>query len=60
MLDYMAGNESFSEMAGFTTLNFNLTGERDAQRVQAARVSPSHMISRAPAPCSVMTMLPSR
>src|SRR5919205_1857632 len=41
MLDYMAGNESFSEMAGFTELNFNLTGEREATRVQAARVSPS-------------------
>ncbi len=40
-LDYLAGNESFSEMAVYSTLNLNLTGERHAQRVQAARVSPS-------------------
>jgi putative ABC transport system permease protein len=40
-LDYMAGNESFSEMAAYTTLNFNLTGQGAAQRVQAARVSPN-------------------
>src|SRR4051812_3267515 len=40
-LDYMAGNESFSEMAAYTTLNFNLTGQGEARRVQAARVSPS-------------------
>ncbi|HJQ22476.1 MAG TPA: ABC transporter permease [Blastocatellia bacterium] len=40
-LDYMAGNESFSEMAAYTTLDFNLTGQGEARRVQAARVSPS-------------------
>src|SRR3954451_6610517 len=40
-LDYMAGNEGFSEMAAYTTLNFNLTGQGEARRVQAARVSPS-------------------
>src|SRR5436853_5486394 len=39
--DYIAGNESFSEMASYTTLNLNLTGEHEAQRVQAASVSPS-------------------
>jgi predicted permease len=39
--DYIAGNESFSELASYTTLNLNLTGEHEAQRVQAASVSPS-------------------
>ncbi len=41
MLDYVAGNESFAEMAGYVEVNFNLTGEREAERVQAARVSPT-------------------
>jgi putative ABC transport system permease protein len=40
-LDYIAGNESFSEMAAYTTVSFNLTGQGEARRVQAARVSPS-------------------
>src|SRR5205085_4731048 len=56
--DYMAGNESFSEMAAYTTINFNLTGQGEARRVQAARVSPglfpllgaSPMLGRAFAP----------
>jgi putative ABC transport system permease protein len=41
MLDYIAGNESFTEMAGYGTINLNLTGEQEAQRLQVARVSPS-------------------
>jgi putative ABC transport system permease protein len=40
-LDYMAGNESFSQMAAYTTDTLNLTGRGEARRVQAARVSPS-------------------
>ena len=38
-LDYRAGNEVFSEIACFTDRSLNLTGQGEAQRVQAARVS---------------------
>jgi len=38
-LDYQARNEVFSEMAAFTDLSVNLTGQGEAQRIQAARVS---------------------
>src|SRR5205814_9410332 len=38
-LDYQAGNEVFSEMAAFTDLSVNLTGQGEAQRIQAARIS---------------------
>jgi putative ABC transport system permease protein len=40
-LDYVAGNEVFSETAIYTTLTLNLTGAREPQRVQTARVTPS-------------------
>src|SRR5262249_212554 len=39
MLDYIAGNESFAEMAGYGIVNLNLTGEREPQRIEVARVS---------------------
>src|SRR5262245_2483026 len=38
-LDYKAGNELFSEIAGFKTANMNLTGRGEARSVLAARVS---------------------
>lgn len=38
-LDYQAGNEVFSEIAGYKTAGLNLTGRDQAERVQAARVS---------------------
>src|SRR5262249_45913787 len=41
LLDYVAGNETFAEMAGYGIINLNLTGEREAKRLQVARVSPS-------------------
>jgi len=41
LLDYVAGNETFAEMAGYGIINLNLTGEREPQRLQVARVSPS-------------------
>jgi putative ABC transport system permease protein len=41
LLDYIAGNETFAEMAGYSILSFNLTGEGEPRRIQAARVSPS-------------------
>src|SRR5262245_18294670 len=40
MLDYIAGNETFAEMAGFGIINLNLTGEREPRRIEVARVSP--------------------
>src|SRR5262245_44959785 len=40
MLDYIAGNETFAEMAGYRVINLNLTGEREPLRLQVARVSP--------------------
>jgi len=40
LLDYIAGNETFAEMAGYGIINLNLTGEREPQRLQVARVSP--------------------
>src|SRR5262249_5521415 len=41
LLDYMAGNETFAEMAGYGIINLNLTGDGEPQRLQVARVSPS-------------------
>jgi putative ABC transport system permease protein len=41
MLDYIAGNESFAEMAGYGVINLNLTGEREPLRIEVARVSAS-------------------
>lgn len=41
MLDYIAGNETFAEMAGYGVINLNLTGEREPRRIEVARVSPS-------------------
>jgi putative ABC transport system permease protein len=41
LLDYTAGNETFAEMAGYSILSLNLTGEGEPRRIQAARVSPS-------------------
>jgi predicted permease len=40
MLDYIAGNETFAEMAGYGIINLNLTGEREPLRIEVARVSP--------------------
>jgi len=40
MLDYIGGNETFAEMAGYGTINLNLTGEREPLRIDVARVSP--------------------
>ncbi|HZS07631.1 MAG TPA: ABC transporter permease [Blastocatellia bacterium] len=40
LLDYVSGNQTFAELAGYTILSLNLTGEREPQRLQAARVSP--------------------
>src|SRR5215831_2485259 len=39
MLDYIAGNETFAEMAGYGIVNLNLTGEREPLRIEVARVS---------------------
>src|SRR5215467_4846783 len=39
MLDYIAGNESFVEMAGYGIDDLNLTGEREPLRIEIARVS---------------------
>src|SRR5262245_14108059 len=39
MLDYIAGNEAFAEMAGYGIDNLNLTGEREPLRIDVARVS---------------------
>jgi putative ABC transport system permease protein len=41
MLDYISGNETFAEMAGYGIINLNLTGEREPRRIEVARVSPS-------------------
>jgi putative ABC transport system permease protein len=41
MLDYIAGNETFAEMAGYGIINLNLTGEREPMRIDVARVSSS-------------------
>src|SRR5258706_6782211 len=38
-LDYQEGNHVFSEIAAFTDLSLNLTGQGEPLRVQAARVS---------------------
>ncbi|HKQ72343.1 MAG TPA: ABC transporter permease [Blastocatellia bacterium] len=40
-LDYQAGNEVFSDIAGFKSAEMNLTGRGEAQSVLAARVSAS-------------------
>jgi putative ABC transport system permease protein len=40
MLDYIAGNETFAEMAGYGIINLNLTGELEPRRIEVARVSP--------------------
>jgi putative ABC transport system permease protein len=40
-LDYQEGNEVFAEIASFTDLSLNLTGQGEPLRVQAARVSAS-------------------
>ncbi|HZF40160.1 MAG TPA: ABC transporter permease [Blastocatellia bacterium] len=40
MLDYIAGNETFAEMAGYGVVNLNLTGEHEPRRIEVARVSP--------------------
>jgi putative ABC transport system permease protein len=40
MIDYIAGNETFAEMAGYGIINLNLTGERDPRLIEVARVSP--------------------
>jgi putative ABC transport system permease protein len=40
LLDYLRGNETFAEMAGYSILSLNLTGEGEPRRIQAARVSP--------------------
>jgi putative ABC transport system permease protein len=40
MLDYIAGNETFAEMAGYGIINLNLTGEREPRLIEVARVSP--------------------
>jgi putative ABC transport system permease protein len=40
MLDYISGNETFAEMAGYGIINLNLTGEREPLRIEVARVSP--------------------
>jgi putative ABC transport system permease protein len=39
MIDYMAGNESFAEMAGYSVVNLNITGEGEPRRIDVARVS---------------------
>ena len=39
MLDYLEGNESFAEMAGYGIINLNLTGRSEPLRIQVARVS---------------------
>lgn len=39
LLDYIAENKTFAEMAGYGTLSLNLTGDTRPQRLQAARVS---------------------
>jgi putative ABC transport system permease protein len=41
LLDYIAGNETFAEMAGYGIVSLNLTGDREPQRLEVARVSPS-------------------
>src|SRR5262245_33922167 len=40
LLDYVAGAETFAEMAGYGIINLNLTGEREPRRIEVARVSP--------------------
>jgi putative ABC transport system permease protein len=40
MLDYIAGNETFAEIAGYGIINLNLTGEREPRLIEVARVSP--------------------
>jgi putative ABC transport system permease protein len=39
MLDYISGNETFAEMAGYGIINLNLTGEGEPRRIDVARVS---------------------
>ncbi|MBO0858099.1 MAG: ABC transporter permease [Chloracidobacterium sp.] len=41
MLDYIAGNETFAEMAGYGIIDLNLTGEREPRHIDVARVSSS-------------------
>src|SRR5262249_39551985 len=40
LLDYIAGNETFAEMAGYGIIDLNLTGDVESLRLQVARVSP--------------------
>jgi putative ABC transport system permease protein len=40
-VDYTEGNEVFSAVAGYTDISLNLTGQGEAARIQAARVSAS-------------------
>jgi predicted permease len=40
-LDYKQGNDVFSEIAAFTDISLNLTGQGEPRRIQAARVSAS-------------------
>ncbi|MBS1788101.1 MAG: ABC transporter permease [Acidobacteria bacterium] len=39
LLDYIAENKTFTEMAGYGTISLNLTGDTHPLRLQAARVS---------------------
>jgi predicted permease len=39
--DYKRDNDVFSDIAAFTTVDLNLTGEGDARRIKVARVSPA-------------------
>jgi putative ABC transport system permease protein len=39
LLDYIAYNETFAELAGYDIVSLNLTGEREPQRLSVARVS---------------------
>lgn len=40
-LDYREGNHVFSRMGAYASLSFNLTGDREPQRIKAARVTAS-------------------
>ena len=39
LLDYIAENKTFAQLAGYSVLSLNLTGDREPLRLQAARVS---------------------
>lgn len=57
-LDYQAGNEVFSDIAGFTAQRLNLTGQGEPQRVEIARVSPSLFPLLGARPLQGRTFLP--